>query len=72
MSQCTASLSYSGNNLPALDVPPTYTADWGFADGAQNDIFTKSSDPAGDAGFINPYATGTKSFSYVVYLNRRK
>lgn len=54
----------SGNNLPSLDVPPTYTADWGFSDGAQNDIFTKSSNPAGDQGLINPYATGTGTVSY--------
>lgn len=59
-----------GNNLPPLDVPPSYSGQWGFADGAQTDIFTKSSNPAGDANLINPYATatGTQSYTYVLNL----
>ncbi|OCF78392.1 hypothetical protein I204_00332 [Kwoniella mangroviensis CBS 8886] len=36
-----------GNNLPNLDTPPNYRDNWGFADGAQNDIFQVSSNPAG-------------------------
>ncbi|WVQ97816.1 hypothetical protein IAU59_004931 [Kwoniella sp. CBS 9459] len=35
-----------GNNLPHLDNPPLYRAQWGFADGAQNDIFDAASRPA--------------------------
>ncbi|WWD04019.1 hypothetical protein V865_002082 [Kwoniella europaea PYCC6329] len=35
-----------GNNLPNLDDPPLYRDNWGFADGAQNDIFTPAATPA--------------------------
>ncbi|OCF37563.1 hypothetical protein I316_00689 [Kwoniella heveanensis BCC8398] len=35
-----------GNNLPHLDTPPLYRSEWGFTDGAQNDIFTAASTPA--------------------------
>ena len=57
-------LTHSGNNIQFREDPPTYTNEWGFADGAQTDIFTKSSNPAGDANLINPYATGTGTVSY--------
>nr|XP_019051361.1 hypothetical protein I302_01810 [Kwoniella bestiolae CBS 10118]OCF30291.1 hypothetical protein I302_01810 [Kwoniella bestiolae CBS 10118] len=36
-----------GNNLPNLDTPPNYRDNWGFADGAQDDIFQASANPAG-------------------------
>ncbi|WVF70056.1 hypothetical protein IAT40_004843 [Kwoniella sp. CBS 6097] len=47
-----------GNNLPHLDDPPLYRASWGFADGAQNDIFSPASNPAptGTGGYA-PTAT---------------
>lgn len=37
----------SGNNLPNLPTPPNYNDNWGFADGAQNDIFTPTSTGGG-------------------------
>lgn len=54
----------TGNNLPRMENPPTYTDEWGFADGAQNDIFTAAVTPAGTTGIANPYATptGTQTF----------
>ena len=50
-----------------MENPPTYTDEWGFADGAQNDIFTAAVTPAGTTGIANPYATptGTQTFEYV-------
>ncbi|WWC92056.1 uncharacterized protein L201_007010 [Kwoniella dendrophila CBS 6074] len=42
-----------GNNLPNLDTPPNYRDNWGFADGAQNDIFQVSTNPASS---FNPTA----------------
>lgn len=38
--------SLRGNNLPSLDTPPSYNNAWGFADGAQNDIFSPATNPA--------------------------
>ena len=55
----------SGNNIvrPAgAAIVPSYTQDWGFADGAQNDIFTPAADPAGVANLGNKYA-GTNPFA---------
>nr|XP_018260028.1 uncharacterized protein I303_08100 [Kwoniella dejecticola CBS 10117]OBR82186.1 hypothetical protein I303_08100 [Kwoniella dejecticola CBS 10117] len=45
-----------GNNLPNLDTPPNYRDNWGFADGAQNDIFTPAATPASSG---TPKATAT-------------
>jgi hypothetical protein len=49
----------SGNNLPHLDIPPSYTNDWGFTDGAQNNVFVAAATPAPVTGITNPRATPT-------------
>lgn len=37
--------------------PPTYSDEWGFFDGAQNDIFAPAATPAPTTYLVNPYAT---------------
>jgi uncharacterized protein YbdZ (MbtH family) len=49
----------SGNNLPSLAVPPNYNDNWGFANGAQNDIFTAATNANGNAP--TPTATSLPS-----------
>jgi hypothetical protein len=48
-----------GNNLPRQNPPPNYRSNWGFEDGAQNDIFVAGSSPAPTTYLDNAYATGT-------------
>lgn len=50
----------SGNNMPNLDVPPNYNTDWGFANGAQNDIFSPAATPVGPDS-TKPTATALPS-----------
>lgn len=67
-------LTCSGNNVARPQAPanpPSYSNDWGFFNGAQNDIFVKAATPAGDAAIVNPYATGTSKLEYVC-LSKRK
>ncbi|WRT68284.1 uncharacterized protein IL334_005260 [Kwoniella shivajii] len=45
-----------GNNLPDLDTPPNYKDNWGYADGAQNDVFKPAATPASSTP---PKATAT-------------
>ncbi|KAL7419478.1 hypothetical protein Q5752_006316 [Cryptotrichosporon argae] len=54
---------YTGNNIAHLADPPNYKPTWGFADGAQNDIFTPAAKPAGTTYIVNAYAkpTGTST-----------
>ena len=47
----------SGNNLPDLDTPPNYNENWGFKNGAQNDIFSSSTQP----DYTSPTATALPS-----------
>ncbi|WVW86538.1 hypothetical protein I302_108587 [Kwoniella bestiolae CBS 10118] len=49
-----------GNNLPNLDDPPLYRDNWGFADGAQNDIFQAAATPASSSA---PKASATSLLS---------
>jgi hypothetical protein len=48
-----------GNNIARRSPPPIYRANWGFQDGAQNDIFVAGSSPAPTTYIPNAYATGT-------------
>jgi hypothetical protein len=49
-------LTSSGNNM-IVSNPPTYSDDYGFFDGAQNDIFAPAATPAPTTYLVNPYAT---------------
>ena len=49
----------SGNNIARQLPPPLYRANWGFSNGAQNDIFAAGSAPAPTTYLDNAYATGT-------------
>ncbi|KAK4687237.1 hypothetical protein P7C73_g2884, partial [Tremellales sp. Uapishka_1] len=62
-----------GNNLPHLDVPPSYNDNWGFSDGPQTDIFIPASTPAPKTYLANAYATptGTVTGTYVTISTRR-
>lgn len=48
-----------GNNIARREDPPTYSSEWGFSEGAQNDIFVAATTPAPTTGITNPYATPT-------------
>jgi len=45
-----------GNNIPHLAVPPRYNVEWGWRDGAQNDIFNATRTPASNNYISNPWA----------------
>jgi hypothetical protein len=47
-----------------VSAPPTYSDDYGFSDGAQNDIFAPAASPAPTTYLVNPYATNpAKTFT---------
>lgn len=50
-----------GNNIARRQPPPIYQSNWGFEDGAQNDIFAAGSTPAPTTYIPDAYATGTNT-----------
>lgn len=52
-----------GNNMAHVDTPPNYKNNYGFNDGAQNDIFAVAATPAPTTYQFNPYATPSSSIS---------